>query len=154
MNARFWVVILVVVNLLIGCGSVVPQASVNTENEDAQRPEQGQNTNADGAVPDVVGPAEDADSASTLVPEVAQPVPTVDIHCTETDPHPIAQSIAETYHATYEEVMTFFCSGVGFDDIVLAYQTAELSGRDVKEVLTLWYDFGNWDDVWEELGFE
>lgn len=153
MNRQFWFGMLVVVSLLMGCGSAVPPASVNTRNEDAQKPGQGQNTDSSGAAPDA-GPAENADSAPTLVPEVGQPVPTADIHCTETDPHPIAQSIADTYHVTYEEVMTFFCSGVGFDDIVLAYQTAELSGRGVKEVLTLWYDFGSWEDVWEELSIQ
>ncbi len=146
MNVRWWIVMLVVVSLLAACGSAVPPTSVNTGNEDAQGPEQGQDTNAAGTVPEG-GSAEDVDSA-------AQPVAPVDIHCTETDPHPIAQSIAETYQVTYEEVMVFFCSGVEFDDIVLAYQTAGLSGRDVKEVLTLWYDFGNWDDVWGELGLE
>lgn len=151
MSGRFWVGVLLVVSLLMGCGPAVPPADVTTGNDDVQESDQGQDKNPAEAAPDA-GPAENADSAPTLIPEAAQP--TVDIHCTETDPHPIAQSIAETYHATYEEVMTFFCSGVGFDDIVLGYQTAELSGRDVKEVLTLWYDFGNWDDVWKELGLE
>jgi hypothetical protein len=78
--------------------------------------------------------------------------PTVDIHCTETDPHPIAQSIAETYHPTYEEVMTFFCTGVPFEDIVTAYQTADLAGITAQEALTMWYDFGSWEEVWAELG--
>ena len=153
MNMRFWVAMLVIVSFLIGCGSVVPPANVDTRNEDAQKPEQGQDTNPTGAVPDA-GPVESAGNVSTLLPEVAQPDSTVDIHCTETDPHPIAQSIAETYHVTYEEVMTFFCTGVGFEDIVMGYQTADLSGRDIKDVLTLWYDFGDWDDVWEELGLQ
>lgn len=150
MNRQFLFGMVMVVSLLMGCGSVAPPASVHTGSEDAQTPgQQEQNANPTGAASDA-GPAESVDST----PEIGQPVPTVDIHCTETEPHPIAQSIADTYHVTYEEVMTFFCSGVGFDDIVLGYQTAELSGRDVKEVLTLWYDFGSWEDVWEELGLQ
>ncbi len=50
--------------------------------------------------------------------------------------------------------MTFFCTGVPFEDIVLAYQTAELADIEVQEALTMWYDFGSWEDVWEELGLE
>ena len=79
----------------------------------------------------------------------------MDINCTETNPHPVGQSIAETYQTSYEEVMTFFCTGVPFQDITLAYQTAEISNMDVKEVMTLWYDYDqNWDDVWTELGIQ
>jgi hypothetical protein len=81
-------------------------------------------------------------------PEAA---PTANTQCAETDPHPIAQSIAETYDAPYEEVMSFFCTGVAFEDIVLAYQTADLAEIEVKEALTLWYDFGSWEAVWDEL---
>jgi hypothetical protein len=90
----------------------------------------------------------------TAPPDTLDAAPTANIHCTETDPHPIAQSIAETYGASYDEVMSFFCTGVAFEDIVLAYQTAELVEIEVKEALTLWYDFGSWDAVWEELGID
>lgn len=79
---------------------------------------------------------------------------TATIHCTETDPHPVGQSIADTYGTSYEEVMTFFCTGVPFEDIVLAYQTAELANIPVEDVLTLWYDFGDWEEVWAELDLE
>ena len=143
----------VVGSLLISCSPANSSAGVITKPEDTQQSEQGEITNAAETVPEA-GPAESADSTPMPDPEGDQPVSPIDIHCTETDPHPIGQSIADTYQVTYEEVMTFFCTGVGFDDIVLAYQTAELSGRDVKDVLTLWYDFGNWDDVWGELGLE
>lgn len=73
------------------------------------------------------------------------------IHCTEVDPHPVAQGIARKFDVTYEEVMTWFCSGNSFDDILLALQTAELIDRPAGELLDMKED-SSWDQLWEELG--
>lgn len=103
----------------------------------------------------VVTEAPAAVTAPATLAAPAEATPTVDINCTETNPHPIGQGIAKTYQTSYEEVMTFFCTGVPFEDIGLAYQTAEIAKVDVKEVMTLWYDYDkNWDDVWTELGIQ
>ena len=71
--------------------------------------------------------------------------------CTEVDPHPIAEGIADKFDATYEEVMTWFCGGHPFDDILLALQTAELAERPASELLAIRGD-RIWDQFWEELG--
>jgi hypothetical protein len=161
MTKRLLVGLLVLVGLLAGCSaSPATQPAATTMNDTVQTAAPGQAATPTASNPDLAteaattGSIESDNNAATLVPETLQPRTTVDVHCTETDPHPIAQSIAETYHTTYEEVMTFFCTGVGFEDIVLAYQTADLAGITADEALTLWYDFGNWEDVWIELGLE
>jgi hypothetical protein len=80
-----------------------------------------------------------------------EPAPADDIYCTEVDPHPVAQGIARRFEVTYEEVMTWFCGGHSFDDILLALETAELVDRPAGELLTL-KENSSWDELWEELG--
>ena len=77
--------------------------------------------------------------------------PTVDINCTDTNPHPVGESIAETFDVPYEDVMTWFCGGETFDDILLALQTSQLADRPVEEILEMKNDVG-WEQTWEALG--
>ena len=144
MSISKWCAPLLVAIVLAGCGTgEALQSPAPTQNEPPVQ--------ATVLPPEVAATAKSAPVAS----DISSPAPTVDINCTETNPHPVGQSIAETYQTSYEEVMTFFCTGVPFEDITLAYQTAEITGVDVKEVMTLWYDYDkNWDDVWTELGIQ
>jgi hypothetical protein len=81
----------------------------------------------------------------------SEPAAADNIHCTEVDPHPVAQGIARKFDVTYEEVMTWFCGGHSFDDILLALETAELVDRPADELLTM-KENSSWDQLWEELG--
>ena len=74
------------------------------------------------------------------------------VSCVETEPHPIGEQIAKTYNVPYEEVMKLFCNGDTFDDIVTAYQTRDLTGLGVGELLDMNATSGSWDAVWKELG--
>lgn len=69
----------------------------------------------------------------------------------EEDPHPIAESIAEKFEITYEDVMTLFCEGESFEDILLALQTSELTDIDAETLLARKDEIG-WDQVWKETG--
>lgn len=71
--------------------------------------------------------------------------------CTETDPHPIGQSIAASYEVDYEQVMIWFCAGTSFDDILLALETHDLTDASVDELITRADEVG-WDQVWVEYG--
>jgi hypothetical protein len=71
--------------------------------------------------------------------------------CTEVDPHPVAERIAHEFDVTYEEVMTWFCGGHSFDDILLALQTADLVDKPAEELLVIKGD-SSWDELWESLG--
>ena len=77
---------------------------------------------------------------------------TIDIHCTETDPHPVGQEIAENYDVTYEEVMTWFCGGHAFDDILIALETSEATAVTVEDLLTM-SEKMSWEEIWVEVGF-
>lgn len=71
--------------------------------------------------------------------------------CTEVDPHPMGVSIAEKFDVSYERVMTWFCSGHAFDEILIALQTSGMSDASVEELLTL-RQSQPWDQIWVELG--
>lgn len=100
-----------------------------------------------GAKPEANVPAEgDNDQGTDAGTE------TIDIHCTETDPHPVGQEIAETYDVTYEEVMTWFCSGYTFDDILIALETSEATNVKAGDLLAMSKEM-SWEEVWVEVGF-
>ncbi|MDX1687679.1 MAG: hypothetical protein R3248_06820 [Candidatus Promineifilaceae bacterium] len=71
--------------------------------------------------------------------------------CTEVNPHPVGQSIAEKFEVSYERVMTWFCSGHTFDEILVALQTSGMSDRSAEELLAM-RQSKSWDQIWTELG--
>jgi hypothetical protein len=83
------------------------------------------------------------------------PVPTSDIEpiaaCPQPDPHPIGESISEKFEVPYAEVMDWFCGGETFEDILLALETQDLSGRSVEELFIMKEQM-SWEDIWKELG--
>jgi hypothetical protein len=89
-------------------------------------------------------------SEQTTVP---QPVLAVDIHCTETDPHPLGQSIAGTYKVSYEQVMTWFCSGISFDNILIALETSTAAGIPANLLLEMHLQGESWETIWDTIGF-
>lgn len=80
--------------------------------------------------------------------------------CSEdSEDHPVALAIAETYEATYDEVIAMFCDGqgeegsarTGFGQIMLAYQTAEETGGTASEILSERAEGKGWGQIWQEL---
>lgn len=66
-----------------------------------------------------------------LTPDpTAEPTPPPNTGCYRPD-HPIALSIAATFGVSYDEVMGYHCSGMGFGNIVRAYALAEASESEV-----------------------
>ncbi len=72
--------------------------------------------------------------------------------CVGADPHPVALSLAETYEVPYEDIMSWFCAGYGFGEIVHALQTSEVSDYSPEELLALKTNMRGWGQVWQELG--
>lgn len=93
----------------------------------------------------------DVPELPTMAPTTAGDESASSVRCTETDPHPVGQSISQTFDVTYEEVMTLFCAGYPFEDILIALQTGEISGHPAK-VLLARHEEMTWDQIWEEIG--
>lgn len=66
--------------------------------------------------------------------------------------HPVAESIAERYGSTYEEVMLWFCDGYGMGEIMLAFQTAMITGDDPAALLDQKGQGVGWGLIWQEMG--
>ena len=79
------------------------------------------------------------------------PADEAEVDCSQSEPHPMAESIAERYGITSELVMGWACDGQSFEDILLALETSMLSGRSVEELLAMKDDVG-WDATWDKIG--
>lgn len=86
---------------------------------------------------------------STLPPN--PPESSSNINCTEYNPHPMGESIAEKFSAEYEDVMSWYCDGYAFEDILLALQTSQLAGEPAGKILDS-LETQSWEEIWEKLG--
>lgn len=86
--------------------------------------------------------------------EQPAPASTHEPTCYPDGDHPIAISIVDLYHdiTTYEEVMTWFCDGALFEDILNALSTEELSGMEAETTLIMLAEGKTWNQIWLELG--
>lgn len=83
--------------------------------------------------------------------EEGEPVSSFD--CTDSNPHPIGQNIAETYISTsYVEVMTWFCAGYSFENILIALETSEAVNVPAETLLEMLLE-KSWEEIWVEVGF-
>ena len=87
-------------------------------------------------------------------PEVETPLPveTAEPNCLGAEVNPMAQRIADDYpFSSYEQVMTWFCNGAAFEDILVALETesqAEFSAEEMLEWLSQGF---TWEDIWQHL---
>ena len=82
-------------------------------------------------------------------PEETQPVETPEADCPGEETNTIGQGIADEYEfASYEDVMTWFCNGAEFEDILVALQTEEQSGTPAEEMLVMLAGGFTWDEIW------
>ena len=85
--------------------------------------------------------------------ESPQPVETPEAECPGETINNIGQGIADEYEfASYEEVMTWFCSGAEFEDILVALQTEDQTGTPTEEILVMLADGFTWEEIWLVIG--
>ena len=95
--------------------------------------------------PEVAANAEaevDADADAGVNPET---------DCSTLNPHPLAQGMVETFDVSYDEVMTWYCDGYAFSDILLALETSDLADIPVLDLLPL-TENQSWEEIWDDLG--
>ena len=71
--------------------------------------------------------------------------------CAVLNPHPMAVSITEKFDITYDEVMTLYCDGFAFSDILLALETSELVDQSPAALLAR-LRARSWQEIWDEFG--
>lgn len=73
--------------------------------------------------------------------------------CYDPEPNQIALGIVDNYEeVTYEQVMTWFCDGADFENILLALQTEKESGYPAEELLLMIAGDQTWEEIWLEIG--
>ena len=88
-----------------------------------------------------------------VVDETSIPVETAGPNCLGDEINPIGQTIADEYETTsYEQVMTWFCNGAEFEDILTALETEAQTDTSVDEMLKMLADGFTWDEIWQQVG--
>ncbi|MGD8403216.1 MAG: hypothetical protein PVJ21_06125 [Anaerolineales bacterium] len=65
----------------------------------------------------------------------------------------IGQAIADEYESvSYDQVMTWFCNGAEFEDILVALETESQTGTPTEEMLQMLADDFTWDEIWLMIG--
>lgn len=86
-------------------------------------------------------------------PTTTSPIETTSPNCMGNEISPIGQSIAEDYDSvTYEQVMTWFCNGAEFEDILVALETEEQTDTSADEMLKMLAEGLSWDEIWQLEG--
>ncbi len=86
-----------------------------------------------------------------LEESVGKPDDSPETNCSAINPHPLAESMAETFEITYDEVMTLYCDGYAFSDILLALETSELVDQSPAALLAR-LRTRSWQEIWDEFG--
>jgi len=140
---RFLLLILLIVLLVPACSApttslpeqVVPTAPV-------AQPE---------SLEPTLEPTQETESESA--PEATLGVETEAPDCLGGEVSPIGESIAGDYEFTdYAEVITWFCNGAEFEDILVALETESLTGTPAEEMLQMLADGFTWDEIWGLVG--
>jgi len=87
------------------------------------------------------------------VQETPIPVETAGPNCMGDEIVPMGQTIADDYpFSSYEQVMTWFCNGAEFGDIITALETESQTGFSADEMLHLLSQGFTWEDIWQHIG--
>ena len=80
-----------------------------------------------------------------------EPTENPETNCSSINPHPVAEGITEKFSISYDEVMTIYCDGYAFSDILLSLETEQLVDQSVEDLLSL-LDNHSWEEIWDDLG--
>jgi len=86
-------------------------------------------------------------ASTAIATATAQPA------CIIQESNPLGMSISETYEISYKQVMTWNCEGYPFEDILIALETSQSVQIPVTSLLQMSLE-KEWDDIWNEIGFE
>lgn len=155
------IISLLLLLFLTGCGTDTlksaqnsPQEQTITEDgssESADMGDSGEEGTTDGSSEEATTDGSDGEPAE----EETSPEPTEnpETNCSALNPHPMAEGMAEQFDVTYDQVMTWYCDGYAFSDILLALETELLVDQSAEELLSM-FDNQTWEEIWSELGVE
>jgi hypothetical protein len=85
--------------------------------------------------------------------DTVTPLATQAADCASSDANMLGAAIARDYDFTStEQVMSWFCDGAEFEDILVALETAEQTGASAEEMLIMLAAGLTWEEIWKEVG--
>jgi len=145
-----------------GCSADALKSSQNSSREEPLTEEESTTAEEDSSTDEVDSTEEGSsseeegtteDDAATEDEVEAEPTENPETNCSSLNPHPLAESITEQFEVSYDQVMTWYCDGAAFSDILLALETVDLVDESVEELLSMVENM-TWDEIWQELGVE
>ena len=137
------IISLLLLVLLTGCGTEILKS--------AQNPSQEGRAAEEGTGEEFV--VEEADGDTPEENTQAEPTENPETNCSTLNPHPMGEGIAETFEISYDQVMTWYCDGSAFSDILLALETEQLVDQSAAELLSM-VEKKTWEEIWADLGVE
>ncbi|MFO7623371.1 MAG: FecR domain-containing protein [Anaerolineales bacterium] len=99
------------------------------------------------------GPVSPTAPATPLPPTLqTTPSPAPVAGCPGITPHPEAQRLAALYKVSYNEIIAWFCDGIGFGEIDLAYSLSQQAGVPVADIFAMRRSGLGWGDIMLRLG--
>lgn len=103
--------------------------------------------------PNILAAPAEVQEDNTPVDEAAPPAETAAPNCLGDEISPIGQSIADDYESvSYEEIMTWFCNGAEFENILVALETEAQTDSSADEMLQLLAEGFTWEEIWQLVG--
>lgn len=103
---------------------------------------------APGGEPQLVATQGSADGTTVERAEVTATITA----CLQQDPQEIAMGIAGQFEVEYDQIMTWFCSGHSYEDILLALESSQGTEYSVDALLAMIDQGKTWDQIWEQIG--
>jgi hypothetical protein len=86
---------------------------------------------------------------TATVQNTSIPVETAEPTCLGDNVSPIGMAIADQYKsASYKQIMTWFCNGAEFEDILVALETEIQTNTTADEILQMLAEGFSWEDIW------
>lgn len=98
-----------------------------------------------------VTPAGTITPTTTITPTVTPTPSAVITDCTGVNPHPTSTSLAERYQVTAEEIMGWFCDGLGFGEIDRGYGLSLETGKPVADIFAMRRSGLGWGQIRKQL---
>jgi len=74
--------------------------------------------------------------------------------CLSSEMSVIGKNIAGQFKDTsFEQIMTWFCNGAEFEDILIALQTEKVTDQPAHGLLEMLVAGLTWDEIWQTIGY-
>ncbi len=78
----------------------------------------------------------------------------IDPECLNSEMKVMGENISKQFgFVSEEQIMTWFCDGSEFEDILVALQTEKVTSHSAQELLEMLVNGLTWDEIWQSIGF-